>query len=110
MAISEYALKSKYICNVAKIASNHTDKTVFWLIVAKTLTASPKVLAKIIFLNKPTAKRLIPLLKSSIVSSLSFISFATVSYLTIGPAINWGNKAKYAPKSKTDLALFTSPR
>ncbi len=67
------------------------------------------LLAINIFFPNPFINRQNPKLKSSIVVVLLFISFSIVSYLTIGPAINWGNIEIYNNKLKKffcTLALF----
>mgnify|MGYP003304864413 CR=1 FL=1 len=92
IAISLYPEKSKYICRVNSIGFNHAART---LSATKNAANSPRTFASNTFLDKPITKRFTPSENVLYVVFLLDSSFSTVEYLTIGPAINCGNRAIY---------------
>ena len=67
-------------------------------------------LAMSTFLPRPAMNRAQPAAKSSQLSCRWSICSATVSYLTMGPAMSWGKKEMYSPTFRGDFCTWPRSR
>ena len=100
MAISEYPLKSKYICNAKAIIPIQEVNIEISLsgITLISLQIAPIEFANKTFLPNPIMNLCTPD-ENWVKFSFLFLSWLSISlYFTIGPAISWGNIVIYAAK------------